>query len=197
MARTKAFDETEVLDKALNIFWRKGYYGTSMQDLVDGLGISRSSLYDTYADKRDLFLAALKKYREERAAFMTELVNQSPSVIKALQTLFKGLIDSSLADPSNKGCFMTNTAVEIAPHDPEIAQIVAGNMQDIEDVFYKAIRKGQQTGEITTKHSARTLARFLFNAISGLRVTGKSCADKKLYEDVVAVALSVLKDVTH
>jgi TetR/AcrR family transcriptional repressor of nem operon len=66
MARTKLFSEEAILDKAMKLFWEKGYNATSAQDLVDGLGISRSSLYDTYGDKHSLFVTALKRYRKER-----------------------------------------------------------------------------------------------------------------------------------
>src|SRR5690554_3220753 len=66
MARTKEFDEHEILDRAMNLFWLKGYNATSAQDLVDNLGISRSSLYDTFVDKHSLFVKALQQYRKER-----------------------------------------------------------------------------------------------------------------------------------
>jgi TetR/AcrR family transcriptional repressor of nem operon len=194
MARTKTFDEAEVLEKAQGIFWCKGYNGTSMQDLVDGLGISRSSLYDTYTDKRELFLIALKKYRDEQAQAMIEMINNSTSIIKAIEIVLKGLVEASIQDTTNKGCFIVNSTIEIAPHDKEVAAIVTENMQNIEEALYKAIRKGQEKGEIATKLPARALARFLFNTTAGLQVAAKAGAEKKVYDDVISVAMSVLKN---
>ena len=88
---------------------------------------------------------------------------------------------------------MVNSAVELAPHDPEVARIVKANMEDIEEAFYQLIRKGQQQGEVTPHHDARALARFLFNAMSGLRVAAKAGAGRGVYEDVVNLSLSVLR----
>lgn len=79
MARTKDFDENEVLAKAIQLFWYKGYNGTSMQDLVDSLGISRSSLYDTYTDKHTLFIKALESYQNTGAAKIQAIVDHSGS----------------------------------------------------------------------------------------------------------------------
>ncbi len=193
MARTKEFDENEVLDKALNLFWCRGYNGTSMQDLVDGLGISRSSLYDTYGDKHTLFLTTLERYRTMQAAAMIRMVENATSVRDTIRDLFRFAVGETVADKLQKGCFMVNSAVEVAATDKKVAAIVNRNMQDIESAFCKAIEKGQQRGEITTRHNARSLSRFIFNTFSGLRVAARSGADKKVFEDVVEVALSVLE----
>jgi TetR/AcrR family transcriptional repressor of nem operon len=193
MARTKEFDENEVLDKALNIFWCRGYNGTSMQELVEGLGISRSSLYDTYGDKHTLFLATLERYRTKQATGMIRMVENSLSVRGTIRDLFHFAVNETVADKLQRGCFMVNSTVEIAATDKEVAVIVNRNMQDIEDAFCRAIEKGQQQGEITTRHNARSLSRFIFNTFSGLRVAARSGADKQVFDDVVTVALSVLE----
>jgi len=193
MARTKEFQEEQVLDKAVALFWCKGYNGTSMQEVVDCLGISRSSLYDTFGDKRQLFLAALSRYRIRMAGAMLEMVNASVATLPAFEQLFRLTVRESLADKVTKGCFMVNATVELAPHDPEVAALVKANMEDIEEAFYRLILKGQQRGEITSNHQARAFARFLFNSLSGLRVAAKAGAEKQVYEDIVALSLSILK----
>ncbi len=193
MARNKEFEEAEVLDKAVNLFWCKGYNGTSMQEVVDCLGISRSSLYDTFGDKRQLYLAALGRYRSQMAGALLQTVQNATLVMPTLSQLFEIAVHESLADRLTKGCFMVNSSVELAPHDPEVARIVKANLEDIEEAFYQLIRKGQQQGEVTSKHDARALARFLFNAMSGLRVAAKAGAGRGVYEDVVALSLSILK----
>ena len=193
MARTKDFNEEEVLEKALNIFWQKGYNGTSMQDLVDGLGISRSSMYDTYTDKYSLFILALERYRERTAREMMQMINQAASPKAVIKKIFQSIVTESLFDKVQRGCFLVNTCVENATHDKAVAKIVNENMQDFEDAFYHAIKKGQEIGEIMNRNDARALARFVINNINGIRISAKAGADKKVYEDVMKVTLSVLE----
>ena len=193
MARTKDFNEEEVLEKALNIFWQRGYNGTSMQDLVDGLGISRSSMYDTYTDKYTLFVKSLERYREKTAGEMMRTVSEGPSAKAGIKKILQSVVNESVFDKSPRGCFIVNTCVEGAPHDQAVAKIVQENMQDAEDVFYLAIKKGQDSGEIPTRNDARALARFIINTINGIRVTAKAGTDKKVYDDVVKVALDALE----
>lgn len=192
MARTKDFDENEVLNKAVAIFWHKGYNGTSMQDLVDGLGISRSSLYDTYVDKHTLFIKALEAYQSAGAAKLCAIVNGAGPAKETIKALLEYIIGELMGDQMQKGCFMVNAEVEIAPHDPEVSKLVCQNDQQVEDVFYRVIKKGQENGEIPTRQDARALARFTFNTIKGIRVTAKSTTDKTMFEDIIKLALAAL-----
>src|SRR3978361_1019384 len=143
MARTKDFDENEVLCKAIDIFWHKGYNGTSMQDLVDGLGISRSSLYDTYGDKHSLFIKALESYQSTGSGKICAIINGPGSAKETIKHLLEFIINGLLEDREHKGCFMVNAEVEVAPHDQQVSQLVCANDQQVEDAFYLAIKKGQ------------------------------------------------------
>ncbi|MDO3641541.1 TetR/AcrR family transcriptional regulator [Mucilaginibacter sp. L3T2-6] len=192
MARTKDFNEDEVLAKAVCIFWHKGYNGTSMQDLVDGLGISRSSLYDTYGDKHSLFIKALESYMESGSKALCSIISDNIPAKEAVKKLFEYTTRTLLDDSQHKGCFMVNTEVEVAPHDEEVSQIICQNERQVEDAFYKAIKKGQDSGEISEEKDARAIARFIFNTVKGLRVTAKSTTDKAVFDDVIQMALSVL-----
>lgn len=192
MARTKEFNEIEILDKAIDLFWFKGYNGASMQDVVDSLGLSRSSIYDTFGDKHQLYIAALEQYRKQAAGGLIAMVKQSTNPLQTIQDLLEMLAKDSLNTVCNKGCFMTNSTIELAPHDPEIQKIVKDNMQDIEEAFFELVKKGQDIGEISNQNDAKALARFLFNTISGIRVAAKSGADKAIYQDIIKVTLSVL-----
>ncbi len=192
MARTKDFDEKEVLDKAIQLFWNKGFNATSMQDLVEGLGISRSSMYATYGDKHALFLAALGRYKEIASARLAEVSKSAPTAKAAIKDLLAFTTSEIIKDKQHKGCFLVNAAVENAPHDKAINTVVCENDKQIEDVFFSAIKRGQADGEIPNKHDARALARFIINAIKGIRVAAKSGTDKKVLEDIVGVTLSVL-----
>jgi TetR/AcrR family transcriptional repressor of nem operon len=192
MARTKDFDENEVLSKAMNLFWLKGYNGTSMQDLVDGLGISRSSLYDTYGDKHELFLRALDNYRELAAQNLTKIGREAGSAKDAIRLVLERSINDLVKDKDHKGCFLVNAAVEMAPHDKEVNGMLCQNDKYMEEYFYETIKKGQDSGEIANAQDARLLAQFIINSIKGIRVTAKSVNDKKVFNQIIALTMSVL-----
>lgn len=192
MARTKDFDETEVLAKAIKLFWQKGYNGTSMQDLVEGLGISRSSLYDTFGDKHQLYLKALQSYKQTEAAKRDEILHSSLPAKAAIRQLMDLTILEMIRDKQHKGCFLINSAVETAAHDKETNAIICQNEEQLENAFFEVIRTGQSKGEISGKHDPRGLARFLLNTIVGLRVTGKTATDKSAFDDIINLTMSVL-----
>ena len=192
MARTKDFDEQEVLNKAVNIFWLKGYTGTSMQDLVDGLGISRSSLYDTYGDKHTLFLKALESYQCSNSGRFTQIVDDNLSARDTIKKMLEFIVCELLSDKSQKGCFMVNAEVEVALHDKEVSEMIQKNDQQVEETFFQVIKQGQDSGEIATSRDARALARFLFNTVKGMQVMVKSTTERTVFEDIISLAVSVL-----
>ncbi|RFZ85712.1 TetR/AcrR family transcriptional regulator [Mucilaginibacter terrenus] len=191
MARTKDFDEEEVLGKAVCLFWHKGYNGTSMQELVDTLGISRSSLYDTYGDKHTLYVKALQFYQSGSGGQMCNIISNAESAKEAIKKLLEFTTVNLLNDVQQKGCFMVNAEVEVAPHDVEVKALISQNNQLLEDTFCHAIKKGQDSGEINGKQDARALARFIMNVVKGMRVTAKSSTDKAIFDDIINTTLTV------
>jgi len=192
MARTKDFDENDVLHKAIAIFWHKGYNGTSIQDLVEGLGISRSSLYDTYGDKHALYIKALESYQQQGSAKLCALANNGGPAKETIKKLLELIAGDLQCDKMQKGCFMVNAEVEVAPHDAEVSRLVCKNDQQVEDAFYAVIKRGQESGEIANKQDARALARFTFNTVKGLRVTAKSTTDNAVFDDIIKLAVAAL-----
>lgn len=192
MARTKDFDENEVLTKAIQIFWHKGYNATSMQDLVDALGISRSSLYDTYVDKHTLFLKALESYQLAGSAKINEIVEQSISAKETVIKLMELATNDLIGDKQQKGCFMVNAVVEVAPHDQEVSKLVCQNEQQMETAFFEVIKKGQESGEIKNNQDALILAKFIFNAVKGMQVTAKSSPDATNFGNIIMLTVAVL-----
>lgn len=193
MPRKKDFDEDELLDKAVNLFWKKGYHATSAQDLVDGLGINRSSLYNTYTDKRTLFTKSLKRYQQQRTGLMLSTLQQSQEIGETIKQIFNHIIDEDMADSMKKGCFMVNTGVELSMQDTEINEIVTANNQSVEDALVAAIEKGRQSGQVLNPLSSRAIAQFIFATISGLRVTARSGAGRQVMQNIADVALYSLK----
>lgn len=192
MARTKNFNKEEILDKAVELFWTKGYNATSANDLVENLGLSRSSLYDTYGDKRTLFVTALKRYRSEIVNKMLLLVENSTDIKKTIKEIFGLAIEQDIHSKISKGCFMVNSAIELSTSDEEIAAIVLANQNDIVAAFEIAISKGQNLGQITANFNANHLANFLYNSISGIRVAIKYNKNLDTINDVVKVNLAIL-----
>jgi TetR/AcrR family transcriptional regulator, transcriptional repressor for nem operon len=192
MARHKEFDQTRALDKALDVFWHKGYEATSVQDLVEGMGISRQSLYDTYGDKHALFLAALDRYIATNAAAMCNLVGQGGPVKPLLRQLFEGVVQQELDDPLHKGCMAVNAAVELAAHDKTVAGRVCNNAAQIEGLLRALIERGQQSGEVTARHEPQALARFLFSSLQGLRLVAKANPEPQALREIMQVTLAAL-----
>jgi len=192
MARTKDFDESEVLKKAVCLFWDKGYNGTSMQDLVDGLGISRSSLYDTFGDKHQLYLKALDNYRQDYGGHLCSLTRESASTKEAIRNLLQLVVDDLLGDEQRKGCFMVNAGIEMANHDQEVNQLICDTEQQLEQAFFKAITRGQEQGEISKDKDAQALARFFHNTVKGMQVSGKSTSGRNFFEDIINTAVKLL-----
>lgn len=184
----KNFDVEKTLDKAMQAFWARGYEATSMQDLVDCTGVNRASLYATYGDKRALFIAALHLYdRKLRKARLAKLEQQlGPRA--AIRELFEGFLRYSRSDGS-RGCFLTNTALELAAHDPEIGRIVAESQADLENFFRRMIKKGQNCGEIAATIDPVTSARGLLALLLGMLVLARSRPKRVLLQSIVDEAV--------
>ena len=193
MARTKRFDEEEVLDKAMQFFWHKGYNGTSPQEILDELGLSRSSLYDTYGDKRSLFISALTRYRNTVTNSILQTLADAENVPETLKSLFIISKNNCFINEDKRGCFMVNSIMELATHDEEIAEIVKENREALENGFTGAIKRGQEAGQISKEHTPRSLARFIMNNLWGLTAHSKSGADKKVFDDIIRLTMSMLK----
>jgi len=119
MPRSKTFDKQIVLNSAMQLFWKKGFHATSMQDLVDHLGVNRASLYSTYGDKEQLFTKALLNYKEQSRRGMSCYFENQPSIKAGFKTLFTDAVKDSVADKDRKGCFAVNTTAELIPGDED------------------------------------------------------------------------------
>jgi TetR/AcrR family transcriptional regulator, transcriptional repressor for nem operon len=192
MARQKEFDRDEVLHKAMEVFWSRGYEATSIQELVRHMGINRQSIYDTFRDKHSLYLQALDRYHEVESRKVFELLEARGSVKKALRRLFVGTVEGSLCGKQRRGCFMSNATSELAGRCKATAARTGSNMQLLEGAFYRALLRGKKIGELSSIRDPRAVARFLYSSLQGLVLTSKTTQDRKTLEDVVKVTLSVL-----
>ena len=192
MARQKEFDQDKALDKAMTLFWQKGYEATSIQDLVDHMGIGRRSLYDTYKSKHDLFIAALDRYRDmaNESIVSSDEPLVSPKV--AIQEIFEGIVAEAIADRNRKGCFVVNSAVELAGQDEAVTTRSRSGFQDLEFIFHSLLHQAQEAGEVRPDHDIQALAHYLTNAVFGIRVMSKMNPDKQVLTNVVTLTLSIL-----
>ncbi|NET37896.1 MAG: TetR/AcrR family transcriptional regulator [Cyanothece sp. SIO1E1] len=193
MARKKEFDQNKVLEKAMQTFWHQGYEATSIQNLVETMGINRGSLYDTFQDKHTLFLSAIAHYNE---TVMTEAIArlEAPDASKqAIIDHFYGLVERTQADPLRRGCLLTNAAVELCAQDSALASRISTSLQRVEDAFCQVLIRARQKGELTQAHDPRALARYLTCSIQGLRVISKVNPDLEALRDIVKLMLSVLE----
>lgn len=185
----KSFDVAETLDKAMQAFWTHGYEATSLQTLVDCTGLNRGSLYATYGDKRTLFLAALHRYDERMRRELLADIEARYAPREAIRQLFLAFMAQVPERGGGRGCFVTNTALELAPHDPEIGRIVAHAQSEIEAFFARTIRKGKAQGAIAAHVRPVETARGLLASLIGFVVLARSRPDKTLLQTVVDDAI--------
>lgn len=191
MARSKAFDEATALGKAMEVFWSKGYNATSMQDLVDGMGINRASMYDTFGDKHQLYLEALRNYRNLQTQQAIAILENTQSTKEAIHNLLQGVLQDYSCS-NNKGCFIVNAAVEFATHDEAVYQIIKNNLEALESALVRTIARGQASGEITSRESPEALAKFIINTINGMRVAEKAGYDLAHFQAIIQTMEHVL-----
>ena len=192
MARPKEFNPDVALDKAMDLFWRRGYEATSLQDLVEGLGVNRQSLYDTFGDKHDLFLAAIDQYYRKNVSKLLGVLRQPGSGVEAIRGVFRMVIGNGCTTNGWRGCLVTNSTVELVPHDKKVGAKIGRIHEEIEQGFYQALVRAKKNGELNTKHSPRVLARFLAGFLMGLSVVMKEKTPRTVVQDMVDVALGVL-----
>jgi TetR/AcrR family transcriptional repressor of nem operon len=184
----KQFNKDEALDEALKAFWAHGYEATSMQDLVDCTGVNRGSLYATFGDKRELFLAALRMYDERRRRLLSEFEKRYPPR-QAIGRVFTSFIDQVNEMGGNSGCFLTNSALELAAHDREIGRLVAAAQADVESFFVRMIRRGKVEGGIAENIKPAEAARGLLASLLGMLVLVRSRPDRTLLQSILTDAL--------
>lgn len=192
MGRPYEFDRNETLKKAMEVFWKKGYKATSIDDLVDKMGIQRGSIYNTFGDKKELFLSAVELYGDEVTSKTLKVLYSEGSPVGNIKEFFD-LIVNTPDDRRSRGCLISNTVVELAPHDEKVALVVKGIMKRIQAAFLDCLNRAVEKGELPETTNTEVLSNFLATSTHGLMVTGKSTPDKKQLKDVVDVILSTLE----
>lgn len=192
MPRPKEFDPDEAIEKAMHVFWHKGYEATSMEDLLTAMDLNRGSLYDTFGDKHQLFLKVIDRYCTGVVGEKFALLDQPGPAIPQLRRFLRTMIEGALADPLRRGCLIANTVMELAPHHGEIRQTLAQAMTMVEESFYRVLRRAKDQGELAPTKDARSLAQFLATMLQGTIVMIKAGAPAAHITQTTDTALSVL-----
>ncbi|CCG08849.1 TetR/AcrR family transcriptional regulator [Pararhodospirillum photometricum] len=193
MARPRAFDETEVLLQALRVFWAKGFEATTLADLLDATGLSKSSLYAAFGGKRELFLAAFAAYRDERRRRLHAALTQAPSGRAALEAYFAKVVAHAQSGEKIFGCMTCNEAVEFGPHDEAVQHLVHDDFRNMEAAFAEALARGVADGSLAPcPLGEQTRARLLVVHLLGLQTLARAKADPAVLDDAVALLFATV-----
>jgi TetR/AcrR family transcriptional repressor of nem operon len=192
MSRPKEFSPDDAIEKAMQVFWHKGYEATSMEDLLSAMDLNRGSLYDTFGDKRQLFMKVMDRYCTTFVGPKFSLLDQPGPAIPALRRFIHGMIEGALADPQRRGCLIANTVMELSPHEKEIAGTLRQALKMAEDTLFQVLARGKQQGELTEDKDPRALAGFLTTMMQGTIVMIKAGTPADAVKQTVETALSIL-----
>jgi len=192
MGRPREFDFDDTLERAMRVFWAKGFEATSLDDLCAATGLSKSSLYAAFGDKRGLYIDALSRYDAAAVARINAAVAESGSPRKGIATFIGRIVDDVVAGPGRRGCFIGNCAGELARHDKAAAARVRESMVRVQSAFRDVLLKAQGAGELGPAADVDALAAFLMSGIQGLRLVGKANPDRVVLESIARVMMQSL-----
>jgi TetR/AcrR family transcriptional repressor of nem operon len=193
MPRTKQFDEDQVLEKAMNLFWQKGYHDTSIQDLVEHLGINRASMYHTFGDKQSLFIRALQRYRAKGLKWREGILKENEeSPVQALRELFLATAGQLAKDRQCRGCFLVNSAAELLPAKGTIREYLDRTEQEELSIYCDCIARAVELGELPPETDVPQTATYLAGLHHGLTVVSKFRMKPQDLESMVRIGLEAL-----
>ncbi|NVI86675.1 TetR/AcrR family transcriptional regulator [Actinomadura sp. BRA 177] len=188
MGRPRKFDEGRAVEAAMRAFWADGYEATSTQELCAATGLGRSSIYNTFASKRELFLKALTHYMDNRTARLVQLMQDGEKPVRErLRTVLEWAVAPGEDDPA--GCLVVNSTVELGPHDPDIAGRLERHRRQRFAVLKAAIADGMRAGEIDARKDAEALAHFVIATVSGIQVAARGGADRATLQRIADTAM--------
>jgi TetR/AcrR family transcriptional regulator, transcriptional repressor for nem operon len=192
MARPREFDETAALEAAIACFWNRGYEATSVRDLAENMGLSAPSLYNAYGDKHALFVQALEHYLDRSMRERIERLEKSRPPKDAIREFVGEIIDHSLSDRERRGCFLVNSALEVAPHDKKLGRLIAERFAELEAFFARSIRKAQTQGTVSRKLVVKDVARLLLGIVIGIRVLARVQPEPAMLDSLARPVLALL-----
>ncbi|MGY5033556.1 TetR/AcrR family transcriptional regulator [Streptomyces sp. 900116325] len=190
MARTREFDIDQAVDRAMDLFWRRGYTETSLPDLLKELSVGSGSFYAAFGSKEQLYLRSLERYVSLQHSDLAKTLDETPEIRPAIRKVLTSLIEMDAADPT-RGCLVINTATQCADR-PSAAERVNAAIRQVDSLLAGALERAQARGEISSERDPRELARFLTTFIQGIRVVGQARMGRDFVEDALTAAMRVL-----
>lgn len=192
MGRPRTFDETKVLDEALACFWSRGYEATSIRDLTDAMGISGPSLYNAFGDKRELYVEALEHYCRTRTHPLLERIERDHIGVAAIVAFFSEVVERTVGDRERRGCFLVNSALEVAPHDKMMSKVVTAHLDAVRGFLRRQLQSAIASGDVGEAVDPGGSADHLLSVLLGVRVLARSQPERELLERTIGSALSAL-----
>ncbi len=190
VGRPLEFDPNTALEAAMHQFWSKGYERTSMQELLAAMNLSKSSLYQAFGSKRQLFRQCVGRYADQFAAQLRQGLSGAPSGWRFIEDFLHSVLQDLTGAP--RGCLVMNTASELGQSEPEIAQDVAQSIGRFRGILQAAVERAQREGDIAPDRDARILASYLVSSMSGLKTQAKAGADAETLKGIIGVTLKAL-----
>jgi TetR/AcrR family transcriptional repressor of nem operon len=190
MARSKEFNPERALQKAMRLFWHSGYDNTSLEALMREMGIARQSLYDTFGDKRSLYLKALAHYRDQTNSELQRTLSEIPSVKDGFRKLLYDLAGET-REQHERGCLLLSANLQRDTKDAVLRDFLRDNQARVEEIFVKALKRAQKRGELSHNEDPTSLGRFFVVTIQGMRAMARLKSDRKALEQVAQIALNV------
>jgi TetR/AcrR family transcriptional repressor of nem operon len=191
MARLPEFDRTKAVDAAMKLFWARGYTATSLSDLLEAMGIARSSFYAAFHTKRELFTQCLELFGDRTLAIVEEAAPRLPPTALP-RAFFEATLLGVSQSRARQGCMMVNTVLELANVDPELNQLATQKLGAIETAFALAFQRAQQNGELETTRNPQQLANLVMTINLGLRVQSRQNLSQKALKPIIENSLSML-----
>lgn len=191
MARNKAFDPEERLEKARDLFWEKGYHATSMQDLVEAMQLNRASIYDTYGDKHGLYLQCLANYATDKQEDYKRSASGVQSPIQAVECIIRRALERTIED--GKACMVVKSSFELAESDKEVRELLKKDGARLTKILEDLLRKAQEAGEIRTDRDPVLLSNYIVATFSGLWQTNIISGNRKMVQQMTDFLIEVVK----
>lgn len=192
MPRPREFDPDAVVDTAVDVFLSGGFTATSTDNLCERTGVSRSSLYNTFKSKRDLYEQALRRYCERSRTDLAVLADRPGPVRTVLRDFLLDAAESQFADPQRRGCLALSAAVEIGMDDPGVADLARRDFDHLVESFRALIERGQRDGEISPDRDALALARLVHASLVAIHAVGRVADERSRVTDIIDALLETL-----
>ena len=188
----KKFEPEVALEQAMQVFWKRGYEAASLAELLDNMGISRKSMYDTFGNKQSLFLKALEHYAQTRLRQIREQLLSSGSPLNNIEQLLRDM-QIMHGTSGSTGCLLGTCTADFNTEDVEIAPVLRSYFNRLENIYYEAISQAQAAGELNPKVDSRDLARMLLCTTQGMALVGRVLDSETLPQSVVSMTVEALK----